>query len=608
MRPRNSLLEYFAFTICCVALLDVYFRVEQAVLPSSLWRGKKGRSERTVFDGSHESHATSLNTESMSSGTLERFAKAAFNANDVRAALNDIWRSHSLSELKDYLHPNDGISDTISSLERFLCTQERYTAHVDTFQSARCLSWCEKDAIFAREYANTTCRYYHLQAQWRKKFPGRAYIWTADLHSGPFSCDDSLMREAGAVTHAEIQYSKCAYSNVCADRLRVFRNENMTGYSLGDDPEKLRRAFFEAYKHDPEFARVDAFLCTHPTANCELFMPFNKSIIINAAARIEFGRYDDNISWRRDRLTSRSFEQWLQWVKNLRLIAARPENVIMANNLYDVAYIKHMTGINAKYMPAWCGSSGFTYTPSRQSILIGPYRLADSIEELGWEHPILRDLSRTNVGLGKPLEFQRITDLYPSYSFSDLASHRAIVFLPYQVSIMSFFEYYRMGIPLFVPSKDLLLEWDDKYDVMNERVYGHLRRDDGHIRPEDGGGTLSKGAEVHDDLGRLPDPNVKANFKYWIHLCDFYVFPHVQYFDSWEDLVGKLRSVDTKGVSKAMLKYSDEQRPELVEKWRKVMRKVAPSGEKGARVVPSDFDEAMEKMHDQPVLVSGLAS
>jgi hypothetical protein len=90
-----------------------------------------------VFDGSHESHATSLNTESMSSGTLERFAKAAFNANDVRAALNDIWRSHSLSELKDYLHPNDGISDTISSLERFLCTQERYTAHVDTFQSAR---------------------------------------------------------------------------------------------------------------------------------------------------------------------------------------------------------------------------------------------------------------------------------------------------------------------------------------------------------------------------------------------------------------------------------------------------------------------------------------
>jgi len=256
-----------------------------------------------------------------------------------------------------------------------------------------------------------------------------------------------------------------------------------------------------------------------------------------------------------------------------------------------------MTGINAKYMPAWCGSSGFTYTPSRQSILIGPYRLADSIAKLGWGHPILRDLSRTNMGLREPLEFLRITDLYASYSFSDLASHRTIVFLPYQVSIMSFFEYYRMGIPLFVPSKELLLEWDDKYDVVNERIYGHIRR-------EDDGGTLSKGAEVHDDRGRLPDPNVKANFKYWIHLCDFYVFPHVQYFDSWRDLVGKLRSVDTKGVSKAMLKYSDEQRPKLVEKWRTVVRQVTPSGEKGARVVPSDFDEAMKGLYVEQVLLS----
>ena len=595
MRPPNSFLECYAFIICCVALLDVCFGREEAALPSGLWRGKEGRSVRTAFGDSHESHTFSQSTEFKSSGNLEKnSAKAALDAADVRAALKDIWRSQSLSELKEYLHLKDGISGTISSLERFLCTQERYTSHVDTFQSARCLALCEKDAIVARVYANTTCKYYHLRPQWSRKFPGKAYVWTADLHSGPFSCDESLMREAGAETHAEIQYSKCAYSNVCADRLRVFRSENMMGYSLGADPEKLRRDFFDAYKHDPEFARVDAFLCTHPTANCELFMPFNKSIIINAAARIEFGRYDDNIPWRRERLTSRSYEQWREWVKNLQLIAARPENVVMANNLYDVAYIKHMTGINAKYMPAWCGSSGVTYAPSSQSILIGPYRLA----KLGWEHPVLRDLSRTNVGLRKPFEFQRIADLYPSYSFSDLASHRAIVFLPYQVSIMSFFEYYRMGIPLFVPSKDLLLKWDDEYDVVDERIYGHIRRDDA------GGGALSRGTAVHDERESLPDPNIKANFKHWIHLCDFYVFPHVQYFDSWEDLVGKLQSVDAKGVSRAMLKYSNEQRPKLVEKWRKVMLKIVPPGGEGARVVPSDFDEAMKGLYDVAVLAS----
>ena len=49
-----------------------------------------------------------------------------------------------------------------------------------------------------------------------------------------------------------------------------------------------------------------------------------------------------------------------------------------------------------------------------------------------------------------------------------------------------------------------------------------------------------------------------------------------------------------------MLKYSDEQQPKLVEKWRKVMRKVVPPGGKGARVVPSDFDEAMKGLYDKP--------
>ncbi len=40
----------------------------------------------------------------------------------------------------------------------------------------------------------------------------------------------------------------------------------------------------------------------------------------------------------------------------------------------------------------------------------------------------------------------------------------------------------------------------------------------------------------------------------------------------------------------------------MSKKWRNVMLKVAPSGEKGARVVPSDFDEAMKGLYDEPVL------
>ena len=44
------------------------------------------------------------------------------------------------------------------------------------------------------------------------------------------------------------------------------------------------------------------------------------------------------------------------------------------------------------------------------------------------------------------LSFAHIRDLYPHFQYSDLAAHPAIVVLPYQVSFMSLFEFYRMEV------------------------------------------------------------------------------------------------------------------------------------------------------------------
>ncbi len=50
-----------------------------------------------------------------------------------------------------------------------------------------------------------------------------------------------------------------------------------------------------------------------------------------------------------------------------------------------------------------------------------------------------------------------------------------------QVSIMSIFEYYRMDIPMFVPSPELLADWQLKHRVMDERtwsgVFKRFRKD-----------------------------------------------------------------------------------------------------------------------------------
>jgi hypothetical protein len=51
------------------------------------------------------------------------------------------------------------------------------------------------------------------------------------------------------------------------------------------------------------------------------------------------------------------------------------------------------------------------------------------------------------------LKLKTIRELYPKhFEYSKLSTFFAIVLLPYQVSFMSFFEFYRMNIPIFVPT------------------------------------------------------------------------------------------------------------------------------------------------------------
>ena len=66
---------------------------------------------------------------------------------------------------------------------------------------------------------------------------------------------------------------------------------------------------------------VDAFLCLHAISMCELFMPFNRTLIAIASTRYEIGRHDK--------------DSWLLWNENLRRIASHPHNTVAANNRYD---------------------------------------------------------------------------------------------------------------------------------------------------------------------------------------------------------------------------------------------------------------------------------
>jgi len=479
-----------------------------------------------------------------------------------------------------------------------------------------------------------------------QRYQGKYYLWNTDLHPTPMVCNGKLFAELGVVTHTEVDFFHCSWFGVCRERLKVLRFDDWRGFSLDPCPNKLRRDFFEAYKADPEMARVDLFICSHPVANCELYMPFNRSIILYPTTRLEFGRNDDNIAWR-ERFMDKKHNpiRWRQWLSNVHAIASNPRNVLAANNIYDALYTTYFTGLPVAYLPSWCGDASETYVPSRPEILIGPSRdnLDDRCKSWNcqpWEHPMMQALTTAMTShrqrSGHDYRIVRTRDMYPQFSYEQISQHPAMIIFPYQISVMTIFEVYRLNIPLFVPSQKLLLEWHTNYNFVWERVYGHPERPKHFPPPSEAFSSSSssslppirpmpfiiRGRDASDltqddedtlakmlhkvqtqppqyDLHTMPNPNSdKAeDFAWWVQFHDYYLWPHIQYFDSWEQLLHLLDSVDLMAVSGKMQQYNHDLRQDLLERWREVFARTFQNDLPGSRVVPQDYDQAMRQLY-----------
>jgi hypothetical protein len=432
------------------------------------------------------------------------------------------------------------------------------------------------------------------QRLWAERFPQKTYIWTADFHGGPINCNIPIITEAGGVVHAEIDFGNCAFYGLCKDRLKVLSFNNWGGF---DPSKKTKKMFAAAYRNDAEFKRIDAFICSHPVANCELFLEFNKPIIVHATTRLEFGRDDAGIDWRLPRYdTSVAKQKWREWVETLIGLSRNKRNIIAANNHYDVEYIKYFTGIDAVYLPSWCGDCDGAYrnvnvneprnwgsslppmyAPTREEVLIVPYR--NNLDRSRWksnlrkpnDHPIYRKLLQaSHQANGAIVRF--IADVYEDSNPIRTVDHPAVVVIPYQVSTMYLFEVYRMSVPIFAPSLALLKKWCWKYDIMWEKTYGW---------PERHGDVIGKQSTlVPDPNGRSP-MNVKTNrtewgkrFDYWMPLADLYKWKHIQYFDTWEEFFRKLTAADLFAISNRMEVENRRVRKDLVQQWTDVLEKV----------------------------------
>lgn len=413
--------------------------------------------------------------------------------------------------------------------------------------------------------------------------------------------------------HVHVNYSLTLLFFLHFFILRFFTS----GITLSSCPNGLRRDFYNEYKNDPELLSVDFFLCTHACSMCELFMPFGKPILVVSSTRYEIGRHEKRL--------------WEEWNSNLALIMSKTAtaattaiekgqsrvrnngvfagvsynaNIVGANNRYDQEYMQYFTGLaGIELLPSLCETFRedaphipVTYQPSRPELLIAPSRDVHSYlagrliaTASGHEAPAsgffasLVAMSGFSTGtasatpnsqvapVSRPsYTVKHIRDLYPHFKYTDLAAHPAVILIPYQVSFMLFFELYYMNMPMFVPSPALLTQWHLKYNVLKERtwdaVYGH--------------------PEVSSVLPRHPyssstsreDPNNEFDevaIREWISLADFYTFPHVIQFDSFEDCVAKIAATDLAAVSERMQEHNKERVKDVSELWSRVLGDIA---------------------------------
>lgn len=345
----------------------------------------------------------------------------------------------------------------------------------------------------------------------------------------------------------------CARLCECGGRrsLKVLNMDNAHGPSAD-----TVREFHRAYVGSEEMQRVDAFFFSFPIANFEHFRVFNRSLIIVSPTRYEDMRFDT--------------AQWTALNANLQTLARNnTRHVLAANNQYDAEYIRYFTGLAVDYVQSFCAYPSVSYAPSptRNAFLLSALRdgLKDKLARL-WDEEFTREYKR----IGASFE---LVSKQRKYLYEDLVVFRGIVHVPYQVSIMSILEQYRMNVPLFFPSLELLVDWQFEHWLMTERTWEGV----GLKRPR---GSYMR---AHATQRERPDPNNEWDRRalhYWLKFADFYTLPHIEHFNNVTHLVQLLAQSTAPhlhAISRQMHAHNERVLKQLLIYWRRKLLDIAAS-------------------------------
>ncbi len=187
----------------------------------------------------------------------------------------------------------------------------------------------------------------------------------------------------------------------------------MTWRQLNPDMIQKFRA-----KYDPFLKTFDGFIVGFCSAFAMIYEPYNKPIIMMNAVH-----YDIPFCWNKD------MAMVVKWHECLDRLNRRGLLTIVSNNRAHEKYTYMGCGVKPVYIPSLCLYTKASYTATKPTFLLFNGSVPD--------HPLI----------------SRKSDLPPKHDWSDVTAYRGIINFPYDVSLMSMFEHFTAGCPLFFPSK-----------------------------------------------------------------------------------------------------------------------------------------------------------
>lgn len=292
--------------------------------------------------------------------------------------------------------------------------------------------------------------------------------------------------------------------------------------------ENLAFSFAKQYAH--HLAKYDAFVCFYPASFSMIYDFFDKPIIVLSPIR-------SDVPFASNPEKSSKFYSFMETrINNGKIIP-------VANNKVDQEYNSILTNTRWDLIPSLCDYTNANYIGTKNDFIY-PYQNRFTI-------PKISRLKNTSG--------------FSGMSWDEIYSFKGIVHMPYHNTIMSCFEQYSAGVPLFFPDQDFLsnLRKSNPNKILNEMSWQQIESHKPIQRKQ----FTDKG------LLDLANWTHKGCLDYWIPKCDWYDqewFPDINLFSSFrhlEEMINKNKFTIQTGLS--------ERKNRIMNLWHQKLKKIS---------------------------------